>query len=137
MGARKEPSRNRVIVPVRQNRARICKPFKEPRNRFPASWNRFLGFLNVYKFGMASKAGGIDSLELIPGPFKRFTNSGSYLRESVSLISDPGSEVLHLKFMDLDLHELRSTLYHVHFKPSILSTVIFDTVIILWTRGNV
>ncbi len=25
------------------NRPRICKPFKEPRNRFPALWNRFLG----------------------------------------------------------------------------------------------
>jgi hypothetical protein len=33
-------------------RARICKPFKEPRNRFPAWRNRFQGFLNVYKFGL-------------------------------------------------------------------------------------
>ncbi len=56
--------------------ARICKPFKEPWNRFPAwragtttlfdvpraarlnrlaesiPWNRFLGFLNVYKYGL-------------------------------------------------------------------------------------
>ncbi len=51
--------------------ARICKPFKEPRNRFPAwragtttlfnvlpatrlgKWrNRFLGSLNVYKYGL-------------------------------------------------------------------------------------
>ncbi len=54
--------------------ARICEPFKEPRNRFPAwragtttifdvpagqakqagidSLNRFLGSLNVYKFGL-------------------------------------------------------------------------------------
>jgi hypothetical protein len=31
-----------------QTRAQICKPFKEPRNRFPR--NRFLGSLNVYKF---------------------------------------------------------------------------------------
>ncbi len=30
-------------------RVRICKPFKEPRNRFPA-WR--LGSLNVYKFGL-------------------------------------------------------------------------------------
>jgi hypothetical protein len=28
-------------------RARICKPFREPRNRFPARRNRFLGFINV------------------------------------------------------------------------------------------
>jgi hypothetical protein len=53
-------------------RARICKPFKEPRNRFPARragttthrparlhklaesipWNRFLGSLNVYIYGL-------------------------------------------------------------------------------------
>jgi hypothetical protein len=57
-------------------RARICKPFKEPRNRFPSwrpgtttpfdvyraarlhrleesiSWNRFLGSVNVYKYGL-------------------------------------------------------------------------------------
>jgi hypothetical protein len=68
-------------------RARICKPFKEPRNRFPAwradtttlfdvlahqdrlaesiPWNRFRGSLNVYKFGIrmlldyAAKCGGV------------------------------------------------------------------------------
>ncbi len=32
--------------------ARICKPFKESRNRFPAWLNRFLGSLNVYKYGL-------------------------------------------------------------------------------------
>jgi hypothetical protein len=31
-----------------QTRARICKPFKEPRNRF-------LGSLNVYKFELSLK----------------------------------------------------------------------------------
>ncbi len=31
--------------------ARICKPFKEPRNRFPAWRNWFLGSLNIYKYG--------------------------------------------------------------------------------------
>jgi hypothetical protein len=31
--------------------ARICKPFQEPENRFPAWRNRFLGSLNVYKYG--------------------------------------------------------------------------------------
>ncbi len=34
------------------SRARICKPFKEPRNRFPAWRNRFLDSLNVYKYGL-------------------------------------------------------------------------------------
>jgi len=50
-------------------RVRICMPFKEPRNRFPALrtgtttrlfvvlashgwWNRFLDSLNVYRFGL-------------------------------------------------------------------------------------
>ncbi len=60
-----------------QYRARICKPFKEHRNRFPAwrtgmttlfddrpsrlhkpeesiPWNRVLGSLNVYKFGLST-----------------------------------------------------------------------------------
>jgi hypothetical protein len=67
------------LVPVYSNRlriqqntrARICRPFKEPRNRFPAlragndnpicragppgyiGWrNRFLGAINVYKYGL-------------------------------------------------------------------------------------
>ncbi len=46
------------------SRARICKPFNEPRNRFPAwragttrlaesiPWHRFLGSLNVYRYGL-------------------------------------------------------------------------------------
>ncbi len=33
-------------------RARICKPFKASRNRIPAWRNRFLGSLNVYKYGL-------------------------------------------------------------------------------------
>jgi hypothetical protein len=33
--------------------ARICKPFKEPRNRFRRiPQNRFLGSLNVHKYGL-------------------------------------------------------------------------------------
>ncbi len=32
--------------------ARICKPFKESRNRFPAWLNWFLGSLNRYKYGL-------------------------------------------------------------------------------------
>ncbi len=32
--------------------ARICKHCKEPRNRFPVWRNRFLGSLDVYKFGL-------------------------------------------------------------------------------------
>ncbi len=63
---------------LKESRARICKPFKEPRNRFTGlasrydnpiwrtsppgyivhrlaksiSWNRFLGSLKVHKFGL-------------------------------------------------------------------------------------
>jgi hypothetical protein len=73
-----------VHCSYRYARARICKPFKEPRNLFPAcragtttqfdcqarlaesiSWNRFMGSLNVYKFGIrmlldyAAKCGGV------------------------------------------------------------------------------
>jgi hypothetical protein len=60
---------------ARMSRARICKPFKEPRNQFPAwrvgtttlfvvparyiGWrnlfHRFLGSLNVYKYGLCSR----------------------------------------------------------------------------------
>jgi hypothetical protein len=36
------------------HRARICKPLNEPRNRFPACWNRLMSHLRVYKFGLAS-----------------------------------------------------------------------------------
>ncbi len=39
-----------------ETRARICKPCKEPRNRFPAWRNRFLGSINVYKYGLKEKA---------------------------------------------------------------------------------
>ncbi len=35
--------------------ARICKPFKESRNPFPAWRNRFLSSLNVYKHGLWTK----------------------------------------------------------------------------------
>ncbi len=36
---------------------RICKTYKKPRNRFPSLansilWKRFLGYLNVYKYGL-------------------------------------------------------------------------------------
>ncbi len=69
-------SRNRFLLAVTGCRALICKPFKEPRNRFSAwragtrqtylmyrparlhrlaqsiPWNRFLGTLNVEKYGL-------------------------------------------------------------------------------------
>ncbi len=76
-----------------KTRARICKPFKEPKNRFPAggpirqpyltyqparlhrlaesvAWNRFLDFLNVYKFGLT---GFLLSLALDRGSTQRFS----------------------------------------------------------------
>jgi hypothetical protein len=43
-----------IVCIAVENRARICKPFKEPRNRLPAWRNRFLCSLNVYKFGLWS-----------------------------------------------------------------------------------
>jgi hypothetical protein len=47
--------------------ARICKPFKEPRNRFPA------GATTLFDVParLATKAGGISFLESIPGFLKR------------------------------------------------------------------
>ncbi len=42
---------------LRLYKARICKPFKEPRNRFPAWRNRLLGFINLYKYWRAGQAG--------------------------------------------------------------------------------
>jgi hypothetical protein len=30
-------------APIQYTRVQICKPFKEPKNRFPAWRNRFLG----------------------------------------------------------------------------------------------
>ncbi len=51
--------------------ARICKPFKEPRNRFPA-WEAGTTTLFVVPAGMqATEAGRIDSSESIPGLHKR------------------------------------------------------------------
>jgi len=49
---------------------RICKPFKEPRNRFPA---RLAGTttLFVVPARQAAQTGGIDSSESIPGLLKR------------------------------------------------------------------
>jgi hypothetical protein len=53
------------------NRARICKPFKEPRNRFPAWHNRSLGSKNVYKYIRAQYSFQSDSpapgIRLNPG----------------------------------------------------------------------
>jgi hypothetical protein len=47
-------------APRVQSRARFCKPFMEPRNRFPAWRNRFLGSINVTNMGsdFRCKGGG-------------------------------------------------------------------------------
>ncbi len=50
-------------------RARICKPFKESMNRFPAS-RTDATTLFVVPARQATSAGGIDSLESIPGLHK-------------------------------------------------------------------
>jgi hypothetical protein len=51
--------------------ARICKLVKEPRNRFPA-WRAGTTTLFDVPARQATQAGGIDSLESIPGLLKRF-----------------------------------------------------------------
>jgi hypothetical protein len=50
-------------------RARICKPYKEPRNRFPAN-RASATTLFVVPARQATKAGGVDSSESIPGLHK-------------------------------------------------------------------
>ncbi len=47
------------------SRARICKPFKEPRNRF-SDWRAGTTTIFVVLAHRATKAGRIDSSELIP-----------------------------------------------------------------------
>ncbi len=51
-------------------RARICKPFNEPRNRFP-TWRARIATLFDVPARKDTSAGGIDSLESIPGLLKR------------------------------------------------------------------
>jgi hypothetical protein len=43
---------------IKQYRACICNLLKEPRNRFPAWRNQFLGSLKVYKYGLTAVCGG-------------------------------------------------------------------------------
>ncbi len=50
-------------------RDQICKPFKEPRDRFP-TWRAGTTILSDVPARQATKAGGIDSLELISGLLK-------------------------------------------------------------------
>ncbi len=52
------------------SRARICKPFKEPRNRFPA-WRAGMTALLLVPARQATQAGEIDSSESIPGLLER------------------------------------------------------------------
>jgi hypothetical protein len=41
------------LYPIKSSRARICKLFKEPKNRFPAWRNRCLcSSLDIYKYGL-------------------------------------------------------------------------------------
>ncbi len=53
-----------------QVRARICKPFEEPRNLFP-SWGTGTTTLFDVPVRQATLASGIDSLESIPWSLKR------------------------------------------------------------------
>ncbi len=60
-------------VDLSQTRARICKPFKEPSNGFPAWWNQFLGSLKFYIFELSlnyflpSRNSGMSSLSFSSG----------------------------------------------------------------------
>jgi hypothetical protein len=56
-----------------ENRARICKPLKEPRNRLP-SWGAGTTTLFEVRARQATLAGWIDSLESIPVLLKRLQN---------------------------------------------------------------
>jgi hypothetical protein len=58
-------------------RARICKLFKEPRNRFPA-WRAGTITLFVAPARHATQAGGIESSESIPGLLKRLQIRAQY-----------------------------------------------------------
>ncbi len=51
-------------------RARICRPYKEHRNWFPV-WRAGTATLFDVPASQATLAGGIDSLESIPGLLKR------------------------------------------------------------------
>ncbi len=64
-----QPSKE-SIPPAFVTRARTCKPFKEPRNRFP-SWRSGTTTLFVGPARQTTKAGGIDFSESIPGLHKR------------------------------------------------------------------
>ncbi len=86
--------RNQVGIGL-SYRACVCKHFKEPRNRFSA-WRagtksraarlHRMGFINVYKYGLWPQAGGIDSLESIPGIIKCLKIIPSLVRKTVATV---------------------------------------------------
>jgi hypothetical protein len=70
-------------------------------------WNRFLGSLNVYKYGQATLASGIGSLELIPGLLKRLQTraqatmaSGIFSLESIPRLRNMKNEDEDVFFWD-------------------------------------
>ncbi len=65
-------------------RARICKPFKEPRNRFPA-WRAGMTTLFVAPGRHATQAGGIESSESIPSLLKRLQIRALHISASTLL----------------------------------------------------
>ncbi len=70
------PSRSRTPDHNILYRDRMYKPFKEPRNRFPAWRNRFLASLNFYKYGLVTRKG-------------RFVNHCSYGSNGASKTMSP------------------------------------------------
>ncbi len=69
-------------------RARICKPFKEPRNRFPA-WRVGTTTLFDVPARQATKAGAIDSLESILGLLKHL-----HIRAMIASTIPPPSKIV-------------------------------------------
>jgi hypothetical protein len=62
------------------SRVRICKPFQEPKNRFPA-WRAVTTTLFDVPARQDTWVGGIDSLESIPGLLKSLKNRALYFRQ--------------------------------------------------------
>jgi hypothetical protein len=83
-------------LPSGSNRARICKPFKEPRNRFPAWRNRFLGSFNVYNCGL-NTCGKLSSFFCSSSSFQQCFGSVTFWDISGSGSLDPALFVSDFK----------------------------------------
>ncbi len=69
-GRYENPISTKFLAPIKEDRARICRLLKKPRNLFPA-WRAGTTTLFVVPARQATQAGWIDSLESISGLYKR------------------------------------------------------------------